>query len=332
MKFGVHLPNSGPLADPGNIVLMARNAEAFGYDSVVVHDHVVWGPDDRYHNYAGSNELVDATSSQINFFEAQTTLAYVAAATSRVRLIPGALCLGWRPPALVAREALTLHALSGGRYVLCVCLGDSRRDYAAMHADWDTRGTGMVEKLRFLRAALDSQGPMSFEGTSTTIESEEWKPSPSGLPLWYAGVTNIAVERVGQFCDGWMGEQPIIFERKLAMVQAAALQAGRMNVDFELSTIEPACIMPTDAAAREAASATLEVHSRGDWLTKMYPNQEVSLQKSLMVGSPSTVRAGVQQYADVGLSLLNLHFIGQSLGSLLEQMESFARLVMPAFG
>lgn len=311
---------------------MARAAEALGYDAVVVHDHVVWGPDDRYHNYAGSSELVDQLGGPIEFFEAQTTLAFVAAATSRVRLVPGALCLGWRPAALVAREALTLHALTGGRYVLCVCLGDSQRDYAAMGEDWASRGQGMVERLEFLRRVIDSEGPVSFAGKGFAVQNESWRPSPKGLPIWYAGVTDIAVGRVGRYSDGWMGEQPIIFERKLAMVKKAAAEAGRLNIDFELSTIEPACVMENDAKAGDVAERTLDVHaSGGDWLSKMYPNQKIALSKSMLVGSPDRVRAGVEQYAQVGLSLLNLHFIGHSLGSLLEQLELFARAVMPTF-
>lgn len=326
MKFGVHLPNSGPLASPEAIVTMATEAERLGYDAVLPHDHAVWGHSDRYHNYAGSKELTDARGGPVDFYEAFTTMSYVAAVTKRVRLIPGALCLGWRPVGLVAREALTLHRLSGGRFVLCVCVGDSRSDYDATRMSWDERGKTMVEHLKALRLIIDSQGPISFEGKYVKFENEEWLPRPSGLKLWYAGVSDVAVRRAARYCDGWMGEDPRIFREKIPIIRQEAERVGRGNVDFEFTALEPACIAETDDEAEEISRATLEVHTKGLWLDYMYPaTMGVKPRKNLLVGSLKTVLAGANEYADAGVDLLNLHFMGHSLDSLLEQMRVFAR-------
>ena len=330
MKFGVHLPNSGPLASPAAILRMATEAERLGYDAIIAHDHVVWGRSDSYHNYAGSKELTDARAGPVDFYELFTTMAYLAAATSRVRLIPGALCLAWRPVSLVAREALTLHKLSGGRFVLCVCVGDARRDYGAMGMSWDNRGKTMVEHLKALRLIIDSEGPVSFEGSYFSFSDEEWLPRPSGLKLWYAGVSNASVRRAARYCDGWMGEDPRLFREKIPVIKEEAERAGRGHVDWEFTALEPACIARTVEEAEEMSRATIEVHTEGKWLDYMYPDHlGIRPWKTLLVGSPGKVLEGAQEYADAGVDLLSLHFIGHSLESILEQMEAFAGDVMP---
>ncbi len=330
MQYGVHLPNSGPLASPEAIVTMATTAEQLGYDAVLIHDHVVWGRKDSQHNYAGSKELTDARGGPVDFYEAFTIMSYVAAVTKRVRLIPGALCLGWRPVGLMAREALTLHKLSGGRFVICVCVGDAQRDYDAMGMPWENRGKTMVENLKALRAVIDSDSPVSFRAGSASVQNEEWMPRLEGLKLWYAGVSDTAVKRAARYCDGWMGEDPCIFKTKAPMLREEAEKAGRGDVKFEFTALEPGCIAETDQEAYEISRATLEVHTGGQWLNYMYP-PSLGLQprKDLLIGSPRKVMDGVRQYQEAGVTLLNMHFIAHSLGSILQQMETFAREVMP---
>ncbi len=118
MKIGVRLPNSGPFASPEAITAMATAAERLGYDAVSPHDHVNWGYDDRYHFYAGNAEAADALERPTNFYEAFSTMSYIAGITQRVRLIPYEMCMSLRPVLLLARLALTLLRLSGGRLVL----------------------------------------------------------------------------------------------------------------------------------------------------------------------------------------------------------------------
>jgi len=188
----------------------------------------------------------------------------------------------------------------------------------------------MVEHLKVLRMVIDNRGPTSFEGEYTKFAEEVWSPPAAGLPMWYAGVSDVAIKRAARYCDGWMGEEPEIFRIKGPRLLEEAERIGRGDVKFEFVALEPVCIARTDAEAEAISRATVEVHTRGEWLNFMYPaTLEVRPRKSLLVGSPETVAAGVRDYAAAGVSLLNLHFIGHSLGSLLEQMDCFVREVIP---
>ncbi|HEY6886874.1 MAG TPA: LLM class flavin-dependent oxidoreductase, partial [Solirubrobacter sp.] len=91
VQFGVRVPNSGPLSSVENIVRAAKEAERLGFDSIWVHDHVVWSSEmHRHHISSGAAEAL-ADSQDADFFEALTMLAYVAAHTEAIRL--GVACL-----------------------------------------------------------------------------------------------------------------------------------------------------------------------------------------------------------------------------------------------
>src|SRR3984885_9462348 len=98
MKFGVRLPNSGPLANRQNIVRVAEAAERLGYDSVWVHGHVLWGSEKhRTHLSAGSAEAL-TEAQHPNFYESVTTLSYIAGRTTSIRLGVAVIVLPLRNP------------------------------------------------------------------------------------------------------------------------------------------------------------------------------------------------------------------------------------------
>lgn len=329
MRYSVHLPNSGPLGSPEAIEIVATTAELLGFDAVVTNDHVIWGSEDHYHNYAGSKELDDERGWPPDFYEAMTLLSYIAARTSRIKLIPGAICVGWRPVALLARESLTLQRLSHGRFVLNVCIGDSERDFEATRTSWEERGRITSEHLRALRTIIDATGPVSFEGKHVKFTDAVWEPHPP-LPLWYGGISEIAVKRAARYADGWYGGSPETFREKLPLLREEAEKVGRGDVTFELASNEYACVAKSQEAAETLSRATLDAHRTGYWKKFMYAKKDaVAPPPSRLVGTPEIVAEGVRDYADSGVTLLNLCFIAHSLGSMLEQMESFMREVAP---
>ncbi len=327
MRYGVRLPNSGPFASREALVAMTIAAENLGYDAVLPHDHVNWGYDDRYHFYAGSREAADAQERPTHFYEAMTTMNFLAGITKRIRLIPSALCLAWRPVLLVAREALTLHQLSQGRFVLCLCVGNVRRDFEVTGTPWEERGRIAVEKLRALREVLYKPSPVSFEGEYVKFKDAELDPKPEGLKIWWAGSSNdIAIRRAARYADGLMGGSPEYFREKAHDLYREAEKAGRGDVKFEFACVPHACVAGSDEEARKIAGETMEAHDKGEWMTRHHVSAR---RRPLLMGSPRTVAAGVQQYKDAGVTLLGLGLVGHTLESLLEQMEMFAKEVMP---
>jgi alkanesulfonate monooxygenase SsuD/methylene tetrahydromethanopterin reductase-like flavin-dependent oxidoreductase (luciferase family) len=110
MRFGVALPNFRPFGTRDAVVAIARQAEALGYDSI-------WSTD----------VVVQTRSAEDERFayclEALTVTSYLAALTTRIQLGVSVLVLPQRNPIVVAKEAATLDALSGGRLVLGVGAG-----------------------------------------------------------------------------------------------------------------------------------------------------------------------------------------------------------------
>jgi alkanesulfonate monooxygenase SsuD/methylene tetrahydromethanopterin reductase-like flavin-dependent oxidoreductase (luciferase family) len=125
-------------------VAEARLAEAAGFDFVSINDHV-HGPQPR--------------------FESWTTLAWVAASTTRIGVASRVLGVPYRNPALVAKMAETLHRLSGGRLILGLGAGSAPDEFRALGLEVPglrDRMTGLEEAIRVIRGA--------WAETSSTVE------------------------------------------------------------------------------------------------------------------------------------------------------------------
>ena len=81
MRFGIALPNSGPLASATNIDRLAAEAEDLGFDSLLVHDHISY--DSEWLGHRTSGLAQPHTEIAPDLYESLTTLAYAAAATGR---------------------------------------------------------------------------------------------------------------------------------------------------------------------------------------------------------------------------------------------------------
>ena len=327
MEFGVHLPNSGPFASREGIERMAVTAERFGFDAVCTHDHVNWGTSDKYHFYAGAVEEADAMAEPLAFYSSLGTLAYVAGITRRIRLVTAALCLAWRHPLQIARDALTLHALSGGRLVLCLCVGNVKRDFEVTGTPWEGRGRRAVEHLRAVRAVLDASGPVSFEGDLVRFRDAELYPRPVALKLWYGGTTDLAIRRAAKYCEGWMpAGGPEYFQAKIPELRRRAEEAGRDAVPFDFSVVCRTCVGKTDEEALRVAQRTLDLELQAEWLKR---HDIPDIKTTWLVGSPERVAKGILDFERAGVGLIFLAVIEHSLSGMLEQMERFVDEVVP---
>lgn len=177
MRFAVNVPNFGAaFSNVRVLVALAREAEAAGWDGFFIWDHVLW--------LYPENQPVA---------EPWVALAAVAAATDRIRLGPLVTPLPRRRPWQVARQAVTLDQLSGGRLILGVGIGgDWFGDYSRFGepADDRTHGAQLDEALAVLEG-LWSGEPFSFAGAHYTVDNAQFLPRPlqqPRIPIWVAGV------------------------------------------------------------------------------------------------------------------------------------------------
>lgn len=173
MRFGLHVPQLGVLAEPAELVSLARRAEEHGWDGFFVWDHLM---------HRGDPPACDPW----------VALGAVAAVTGRLRLGPMVTPLPRRRPQKVAREVVTLDRLSGGRAVLGVGIGtDHYREFTAFaEPATDDRGRGArLDEALELLAALWREEPVHHAGRHYSAEGVVQTPGPwqqPRPPVWCA--------------------------------------------------------------------------------------------------------------------------------------------------
>lgn len=200
MEIGIGLPTTIPGVTGNEVIEWSRRAEAAGFSSLGTIDRVV------YPNY-----------------EPLIGLAAAAAVTERVKLTTAIAILPFRMnPALVAKQAATIHVLSGGRLVLGVAVGGRPDDFDAGGAPFESRGKRMDEMLDDIKRAWagEERGHAGAVG-----------PDVSGdpPPIILGGQVDAAFRRAAQYGDGWMmgGGPPEMFGEAREQVKAAFRDAGR---------------------------------------------------------------------------------------------------------
>jgi probable F420-dependent oxidoreductase len=239
LRVGIQLPEVEREVRWPEYVAMARAAEAAGFDSIWVGDHLLY-------RGKGRNERGP--------WESWALLAALAAVTERVRVGPLVACLAFRPPGLLAKTAATVNEVSGGRLVLGVGAGWNEEEFQAFGLPFDHRVARFEEAFEIVRRLLS--------GERVTVAGRHWKtdeaillPRPAGrLPLMIGSNGSRMLEITLPHVDAWntwyekYGNTPAGFATLNESITAAAERAGREPSDIERS----ACVLVVlDPAAGE---------------------------------------------------------------------------------
>ena len=208
MEIGVHLPVYGTAATREGVLEVARRAEALGYDSLWVSDHVVipWAIRSRYpYNATGDFPL----SPDADFLEPLTALTLAAAVTSRARLGTSVLVLPHRHPVLTAKMLATLDHLAPGRVILGAGVGWMREEVELFGVPYGRRGAWTDEAIAIMRACW-REDRVSHRGEFFRFEDLGVRPRPANgtIPIWIGGHTDRALHRVATLGDGWHAAFP----------------------------------------------------------------------------------------------------------------------------
>src|SRR5436305_5284908 len=198
MDVGIRLPNAVRGVDRAGIVDWAQRAERAGFSTLGTIDRLV------YPNY-----------------EPLIALAAAAAVTDRIRLTTDILIAPLRPnAALLAKQAATIDALSGGRLTLGLAVGGREDDFQAGGVDFRARGRIFERQLDEMTAVWRGErgiGPA---------------PASDGRPtLLIGGYTNSAHRRAARYGDGWTqgGGTPDAFAEGVEQLNAQWWSAGRQG-------------------------------------------------------------------------------------------------------
>jgi probable F420-dependent oxidoreductase len=192
--FGI---NMGTMADPAVMVNVARAAEAAGYESVWTGEHIVL-PDPQVPPSPAPPEtpMVDTA----------VALAYVASATTTIKLGSGIIILPQRQPAVLAKSLASLDHLSGGRLLFGLGVGYLEPEMTACSTPMERRGARADEYLAAMRA-LWTTDAASFDGEFVSFSSVTANPKPAQdhIPVIVGGHSRAAARRAVELADGWYG-------------------------------------------------------------------------------------------------------------------------------
>ena len=262
MEIGCHLPVYGPAATREALTLFARRAEALGYDSLWVSDHVVipYRIRSRYpYNATGDFPLAPDT----DFLEPLTVMALVAGVTSKVRLGTSVLVLPHRPPVLTAKMLATLDHLAPGRVILGAGVGWMKEEIELLGVKHERRGAWSDEAIRVMRACW-KDGRASFKGEFFAFDDLGVRPRPAGgtIPIWIGGHTERALRRVATLGDGWHAAFPTADKMRdgIAELTKACAREGR---DPSTLTISARVGLPARKSADELVTELRALRDMG---------------------------------------------------------------------
>jgi alkanesulfonate monooxygenase SsuD/methylene tetrahydromethanopterin reductase-like flavin-dependent oxidoreductase (luciferase family) len=257
MRFAIYVPCFGAFADARTLADLAHAAEDTGWDGFFVWDHILAG--------AG-----------VPMADPWIALAAMAMRTERIRL--GALVtpLPRRRPWKVAREAVTLDHLSGGRLTFGAGIGgDWEREYSAFGEPADDRAHAvMLDEALDILTGLWRGEPFSHDGEHYHIRDVTFLPKPlqePRIPIWIAGVWphKAPFRRAARFD----GVAALADERQLTPADVREMmsyihQHRPGNAPFDVATVGFTGDMPVGEAANllaDYADAGVTWWQEGFW-------------------------------------------------------------------
>ncbi len=298
LKVGVQLPEVERVVPWPELAAMARSAESVGLDSIWLGDHLLY----RY----GDGETRGP-------WEAWTSLAGLAAVTSRVQLGPLVASTSFHQPAMLAKLAATVDEISGGRLILGLGAGCNETEYRAFGFPFDHRVSRFEEAFTIMRTLL-RDGAIDFVGTYYEARDCELlpRPRPGGPPLMVGSIgermLSIAVPHVDAWNGwyDWFGNTPEGLPPLLEAVDAACAAAGRAPADVE---------------------RTVALHVRlAGWVGRRTSEQTASPFRPIE-GDPAAIATAIAAFAPLGVGHVQLELDPitqasiEALGPVLEALD-----------
>ncbi|MEU2915349.1 TIGR03619 family F420-dependent LLM class oxidoreductase [Streptomyces massasporeus] len=279
-------------AGPDDLLAIARAADRAGFDYLASCDHV------------GIPRRLAAAMSTV-WYDPVATLAFLAAATERVRLLSHVAIVGLRHPLLTAKQYATLDHLSSGRLILGVGAGHVQEEFEALGVDFRQRGPVLDECLDALRAALGPDEFPEHHGKLYDFEGLGQRPRPTQdrVPVWVGGSSPAAVRRAALKGDGWLpqGDPRDRLPAQIARIRELREQAG-VRGPFTVGAIVEPLYVGT-------------------------PRWEVG--RRTLTGAPQELAESLRAYRAMGVHQIQVRFRSRSRRELLDQIAAFGTEVGP---
>ncbi|MDO8484090.1 MAG: LLM class flavin-dependent oxidoreductase [Candidatus Limnocylindrales bacterium] len=262
LKVGIQLPEVEREVRWPELLDMVRAIEDLGFDSIWLGEHLLYRWPDR---------------EPRGPWEAWTLMAAIAASTSRVEFGPLVACTNFHNPALLAKQAMTIDEISGGRFILGLGAGWNETEFRAYGFPYDHRVDRFEEAFTIIRTLL-REGAIDFDGRwyqARDCELLPRGPRPGGPPLmigsngprmlratvpyvdswnsWFAETGNRPAgvpalrDRVDEVCRD-VGRDPADVARTVAVLVRLPGGAGRLEGDYAQDSAPPVEGSPLEIA------------------------------------------------------------------------------------
>ncbi len=279
-------------AGPDELARVARQADESGFFYVAVCDHT-----------AIPRRLAQAMGT--TWYDTTATLGWLAALTTRVRLLSHVYIAALRHPLRAAKELATLDLLSAGRLIVGVGAGHVTEEFDMEGVDFTRRGVLLDEAIDGIAAALSEEFPI--------LEGEAWPARDLGIsprplqhprpPIWVGGSSMAALRRAAGRGEGWLPQTP----RRSDMEK---LVPRLLELRRELRPGEPIAV--------GALAGPVHVGT---------PSWE--LPRGTVSGPAEVVAESLSGWVALGVSHIQVRFPSRSVDELCEQMAAFTETVVP---
>lgn len=314
MQIGFNLPNSGPLSGVADMTRLATEGEAMGFDYLTLTDHVVL-PNTKVPGYPYSESGQFYEDAPTERHEQIVGMTWIAARTSRIKLVAAVLVVPHRPAVLAAKMLATLDVLSGGRLVVGIGAGWLKTEFdAVVTTPFDERGAVTDEYIDAFRVLWTEAAPR-FNGRYTKFDGIVLEPKPiqKPLPIWVGGEAGPALRRAARVGDAWY---PIGSNNKHLLDTLPRLAAG-------IGRLRKA----TTEAGRDPSS--VGVAFRVKRYGTVVPPRATDGERRLFSGSETDIIADFRALRDLGVTAIDIDFGGRAdAAATLAEMRRFRSAVI----
>lgn len=283
LKFGIATPTRMWSIDHEARIDAVTAINDAGFNHIFMADHV------SFRNGSGTDGFVEvAALSQLN---------------PDIGVMISIYLLPLRHPLPVARQLATMARIAPGRMIFGIGIGgDDRHEVEVCGVDPATRGKRTNEALHIIRELLAGE-ELSVAGEHFVLDRARIRPQPNiPIPIIVGGRSNAALERTGQFGDGWIGVwcSTRRYTEALQIISDACANAGREAPNW-LHGYQPWIGVDEN---RERARAAV---AKG--MESFYHVPFEQFERYTPYGSPAEVAAQLAPYAEAGCRLFNLKVI-----------------------
>ena len=314
-----------PFINPEQIVELAQFAEELGYYSVWGNDHMTT---QKY--------VREDFPTPPNFWEPLITYSYTAAKTTKLVFGTGILVLPMRRDIVVtAKQLATLDHFSKGRLIVAVGVGAYREEFEALLPGFKAnRGEMLEEAVQALRVLLTERNA-SWDGKYYKYKDVEMYPKPmqDPFPIYFGGNNINATIRAAKYGQGWMpaGMPAANLRERVDLMHEVAAKHGRDGSKLDVAPQVVCYIGKTHEEALKGFKKSQMykhlVSLKGSTLKDLDASDLI---KANLIGSPQEVIEHAKELEEAGVKhLCGTYFCANTLSELRDQMEIFAKEVMP---